>query len=287
MDNESVGQASAGNTAASAYRDLLPRVISGAVLAIGALVLTYWGLMAFALLILAVSLILCWEWGGVIRGKGLDLILAIHGGAVGLAIVLAGMGLPALGILALAIGALAIIGLQFGNNARLSALGVFYVGLPAVALLWFRGDARHGFAAVVFLFAAVWATDIGAYAAGRAIGGPKLWPAVSPKKTWSGLIGGVLAGALAGTFCAIFLADAPAALAAVTATVLAVISQCGDMAESALKRGFDVKDSSGLIPGHGGFMDRVDGLIAAVTAAAIFAMAGNIAAPAKALLFWS
>lgn len=287
MAKQSEELGSDGDAKASVYKDLLPRVISGTVLALGALALTYWGLVSFAALILVISLILCWEWGGVIRGgKGFDLVLAIHAGAVALAVVLAGMTLPVLALLALAVGALAIIGLQFGNNARLSALGVVYVGLAAVALLWFRADAPHGFAAVLFLFAAVWATDIAAYAAGRAIGGPKLWPAVSPKKTWSGLIGGVLAGTAAGTFCAIYFAGAPAGLAAFTAMVLALISQAGDMAESALKRGFDVKDSSDLIPGHGGFMDRVDGLIAAVAAAALFAILTNVAAPAKALLFW-
>lgn len=274
-------------SAASAFRDLLPRLISGAVLALGAIGLTYWGLLPFAVLVMAVALILCWEWASVVRGRWQDPTFLVHVLAVAAAVVLGALNMAGLALVVLAIGALAIVGLEFGNRSRLSAAGVLYAGLPAVGLLWFRGDDPHGFAAVMFLFLAIWSTDIGAYIAGRAIGGPKLWPAVSPKKTWSGLIGGVLSGGLAGMLCAIYLADAPAGTTALTAILLALISQGGDMAESALKRRFDIKDSSALIPGHGGFMDRVDGLIAAVVAAALFAIAVNAAAPATALLFWS
>ncbi len=272
--------------AKSAFIDLLPRIGSALVLAAVALALTYWGLGPFALLVGLVAVILSWEWGGMVRGKGLDGLFGVHAVIVILAVILGAKHLISLSAVVLLTGALIVGALRFGQKARLSAYGVFYAGLPAAALLWFRGDEPHGFFAIIFLFAVVWTTDIGAYAAGRAIGGPKLWSAVSPKKTWAGLLGGVGCAVLAGMLCATFLPGGSVVKLGITALLLALISQGGDLAESALKRRFDVKDSSSLIPGHGGFMDRVDGLVAAVVAAAIFALAVNAAAPARALLFW-
>ena len=266
--------------------DLAPRIISALVLAAVALGLTWWGLWPFLALVLTVAVILSWEWGGMIRGDGADSVFLVHGLAVAAALVLTALKLNGYAMLVLLIGCLIVGAMRFREKGKLSALGVFYAGLPAAALLWFRGDSTYGFYAIIFLFAVVWSTDIGAYAAGRAIGGPKLWPAVSPKKTWAGLIGGVSAAVIAAMICSAFMDGTPLARLSVTALLLALISQGGDLAESALKRGFDIKDSSTLIPGHGGFMDRVDGLIAAVVAAALFALAINAAAPARALLFW-
>jgi phosphatidate cytidylyltransferase len=146
-------------------------------------------------------------------------------------------------------------------------LGGLYIGLPGFALLWLR-DRPDGLEVFIWLLLVVWSVDIFAYVAGRSIGGPKLWPAVSPKKTWAGLIGGVLAAALVGG--ALAFADEgrdPVALG-VLAAILAVVAQAGDLLESAVKRRFGVKDASGIIPGHGGLLDRVDGLLAASLALA-------------------
>jgi len=133
---------------------------------------------------------------------------------------------------------------------------------------------------------AVWPTDTAAYVAGRLIGGPKLWPRVSPNKTWAGLIGGVAASAAAGAVFAWALAGKPVPSLVLGALALGFLTQAGDLLESALKRSFGVKTASALIPGHGGFLDRIDGLVVAATGAAIFAMIVNIHAPARALLFW-
>jgi phosphatidate cytidylyltransferase len=181
--------------------------------------------------------------------------------------------------------AIILVPLVFGRGARLSALGVFYVGLPAIALLWLRQDEPYGFAAVLLIFAIVWSSDIAAFAAGRAIGGPKLWPRISPNKTWSGLIGGVTAGALAAVLVGQAVGDAAPLRLGLVGLGLSLVAQMGDLAESALKRLFGRKDASDLIPGHGGFMDRMDSIVAVAVAAAVLALAVNAHAPARALLF--
>lgn len=151
----------------------------------------------------------------------------------------------------------------------LSASGLPYVTIGVVALAVLAGG-HEGRAALFFVVLAVWATDIGAYAAGRTIGGPKLAPRLSPKKTWAGLLGGMTASA---AVCVAVGATAggaaPLALAAVGA-VLAVVAQAGDLFESWAKRRAGVKDSSKLIPGHGGLLDRIDGLLTAAPACALF-----------------
>ncbi len=116
---------------------------------------------------------------------------------------------------------------------------------------------------ILWILFAVWATDIGAYAAGRAIGGPKLAPRISPNKTWAGLGGGVLAAILIGVAAGAVVSWAPSLELAILSGVLAVVAQGGDLFESGVKRHFGVKDSSNLIAGHGGFLDRLDGVLAA------------------------
>jgi phosphatidate cytidylyltransferase len=147
-------------------------------------------------------------------------------------------------------------------------LGIFYVGIPCAAIIWLRADAAVGLQQIFWIVALVIAADTGAYIAGRSIGGPKLAPRVSPNKTWAGLFGAVVSAAIVGAITALLM-DLPsvATLTAVSAG-LAVIEQMGDLAESAFKRHFGVKDASNIIPGHGGALDRVDGLIAVAAAVA-------------------
>ena len=154
------------------------------------------------------------------------------------------------------------------RNIKL-ALGIPYVCVPVVALMFLRGQAPYAYGLLLAFWALglVWATDIGAYFAGRSIGGPKLAPRVSPSKTWSGLGGGVLAALLTG-FLLYRFADLPIQLAAASG-LLAVAAQLGDLLESAMKRRAGVKDSSNLLPGHGGVMDRLDGVVAAAPFAAL------------------
>ena len=164
------------------------------------------------------------------------------------------------------------------------ALGVLYAGLPVLGLIVLRrqvgalpvGSHRfvEGIVFTTWALALVWATDIGAYFSGRAIGGPKLWPAVSPNKTWAGLIGGVVAASLLAAAMHVW-AGLPLRLTLAT-PVLAVLAQGGDLYESYLKRRAGVKDSGTLLPGHGGVMDRLDGLVPVAPVAAVLAVLPSI-----------
>jgi phosphatidate cytidylyltransferase len=162
--------------------------------------------------------------------------------------------------------------------------GVLYAGMPAISLVWLRGDAPLGLDSIVLLLLIVWGTDTGAFIAGRSIGGPRLWARVSPNKTWAGLVGGVCAASLCAAIYVTWIGTGVNGKVVALAAVLALVSQTGDLFESALKRAYGVKDASNLIPGHGGFMDRVDGLVFAAMAAAAFAAVVDPAHPARALL---
>jgi phosphatidate cytidylyltransferase len=260
------------------------RLASGIAFAALAFALTYAGPIPFAVLVLVCAMVISWEWGRLVRGVAFDLGFFVHAGAVAVGIVLAAAGYAALGLAAIVVAAIILIPLYMGRGARLSALGVFYVGLPAIALLWMRGDEPYGFTAVLFIFAVVWGSDTAAYAAGRTIGGPKLWPRISPNKTWAGFIGALAAGAASGAIFAALVPDANTLRLVLLGIGLAAVAQGGDLAESALKRLFHLKDASDLIPGHGGFMDRMDSLVAAATAAALLALVIDAHAPARALL---
>jgi phosphatidate cytidylyltransferase len=168
-----------------------------------------------------------------------------------------------------------------------AASGIAYALALFLSMWLLRGDSYLGLVAILFLFAVVWATDILAYFAGRTFGGPKLAPRISPKKTWSGMIGGVVGGVVAGLLLLKVAGLEFRMMHAVLAAVLSLASVFGDLFESAFKRRFAVKDSGHLIPGHGGFMDRLDGfLVAAAVAALIGVMHAGFSAAASGLLEW-
>jgi len=157
-----------------------------------------------------------------------------------------------------------------------TTLGVGYVGLPALALIWLRSMPDLGLSVLLWLLVVVWTTDTAAYFAGRAIGGPRLAPAISPSKTWAGLCGGMVGAALTGMLAAWLLGSGRLLLAGGLGALLAVVAQLGDLVESGVKRAAGVKDSGTLIPGHGGLLDRVDGLLfAAPTLALLGLIAGG------------
>lgn len=261
------------------------RIVSGLTLALMTLALLYAGPKSFAVLVLIVVLIMCWEWGRVVRGRKLDISFLVHATTACASVVLSAVGQPGLALALVLIGTITVFMLNLGTSARASATGVVYVALPAVSLLWLRADEPHGFSAVLLVFAIVWASDTAAFVAGKAVGGIKLWPSVSPNKTWAGLIFAIPASAVIGLVAAILLDHGAQAYVIVASIILGVVAQAGDLAESALKRGFGVKDSSDLIPGHGGFMDRMDGVVAVAAAAGVIALATNPMAPAHGLLF--
>jgi phosphatidate cytidylyltransferase len=223
------------------------------------------------LLVAAVGGILAWEWArlcnrGHLSFAGVLLIVLVLL-AVALAVFMRDMtGIWALVSSAALVAALAR--LEHDTRPYWLGFGALYIGLPCLAILWIRGHPGGGLATLLWMFALVWAIDTGAYAAGRLIGGPKLAPTISPNKTWAGLIGGVLAATAVG-FAAYSLLPAGNSLwLAPLSAVLALVEQAGDLFESAAKRQAGVKDSSGLIPGHGGALDRLDGLLAVSAAVA-------------------
>lgn len=156
-----------------------------------------------------------------------------------------------------------------GRDPIWLAAGLVYIALPCGALLWLRGDGFTGMITILWLFLVVWSADIGAYLSGRAIGGPKLAPRISPKKTWAGFIGGILAASVVAGAFVFFWEDGSPIVLALWGAAVGVASQAGDLLESAAKRYFGVKDSSNLIPGHGGILDRVDALVTGALALAL------------------
>jgi phosphatidate cytidylyltransferase len=188
-------------------------------------------------------------------------------------------------LVVLAIGLVAV-GLMTAERRNWTAAGFLYAAVAEIASVLLRLDAAKGFVALVFVLVIVWVTDSGGYFAGRGIGGPKLWPRVSPKKTWAGAIGGFVASlAVGGAFAALDLGKAGPLL--MISGALSVVSQLGDLFESAVKRRFGVKDSSQIIPGHGGLLDRLDGFVAAVAVAALFGfLRGGADGVGRGLMVW-
>ncbi|MEL7048242.1 MAG: phosphatidate cytidylyltransferase [Pseudomonadota bacterium] len=285
MTDQSLNAFLNGRWAPKSFRDLRPRLISGFMMLGGALAFLFAGSFPFALLVLVVALIMSWEWGRLVRAASIDKSYLIHAIAVATALMFAITGQPWAALIAIAIGAAALLPLNYGTNGRLSAFGVAYVGVPAIALIILRGDAFEGALAVLLVFILVWSADIAAFVGGRLVGGYKLWPSVSPNKTWAGFVFGVVASLAAALIFALTVTGAPLLYSGALGLGLGVLSQAGDLAESALKRGHGVKDASDLIPGHGGVMDRMDGIVIVATVAVLMALMVDAAAPAHALLF--
>ena len=270
--------------------ELVKRILSGIALSVTALGLTLYSPASFLVLILVGTAVMAWEWRNMVsRGtaSGASLTaLGIHSVATLGAVTLTylGQGLSGLGLVGL--GALLLLAVP-ANSDRLHAfIGPIYTGLPAMALVWLRSDADYGVVAVLFVLLLVWMADIGAYAAGRTFGGPKLAPRISPNKTWSGALGGLLGSALVALAVGAYLDGIAVLPIVIVAIILAIASQIGDLYESSVKRRFGIKDSSNLIPGHGGILDRVDGLIAAAVVAGTIALFFNSVHPGHAILVW-
>lgn len=264
--------------------DFATRLLAGLAMAAVAAGFTFSGTVPFAVLVAAVAMLLSWEWSRLVHGREADAVVVVTVVTAGAAAVLAAVGFVGLGLLALPIGAILAMLLSLGRNSVFSALGVFYAGLPAVALIWLRSDVALGLLAVIFVIVIVATSDTVAFITGRLLQGPRLWPRVSPNKTWSGLIGALLASTVVAALFWFAVPGASAVRLAATGTVLSLVAQAGDLAESAIKRRFGAKDTSTLIPGHGGIMDRVDGLVAAASAVGLAAFVINVHSPAHALL---
>ena len=266
--------------------ELGKRIASGivmAALAIGVVMLGGW---PFALFWAAAALGVFWEWSTIVTG-GAAAARTVGAAALIIAALAAGAGQLYAAVLVLAAAAAGVAGVCAPSRRLWGAAGIAYAGAVLIAPVALRRDPESGLVVILFLFSVVWTTDILGYFIGRAIGGAKLAPYVSPKKTWSGACGGTL-GALAAGLAIVYIADNAAPVpAACIALVLSIVSQAGDLFESAVKRRFGVKDASHVIPGHGGLMDRLDGFIAATSVAALIGlMRGGPDAAARGLLLW-
>jgi phosphatidate cytidylyltransferase len=238
------------------------------VLAPIAVAIAYAGGWLWTVLVTVAAIGLYLEWLAIVgaaRQMG-----AVAPGVVGLAIAGCCMALgridAALVPLALGFAGVALFSME---RRGWTAAGFGYAAAAQLASVLVRLDRFWGFVALILIFLVVWVTDIGGYFAGRGIGGPKLWPRVSPKKTWAGAVGGFAASLVVTAGFALFGLGRAVPLL-VLGAALSIVSQLGDLFESAVKRRFGVKDSSRIIPGHGGLLDRLDGFVAAVVLAAIF-----------------
>jgi phosphatidate cytidylyltransferase len=262
------GEAAPASIGEQGSRKLLMRILAALVLAPAAAAIAYVGGALWTLLVTLAAVGLYVEWLMIV-GTARDRRVVASGVA---ALLIAGLCL-AIGRIDAALSALALgaaaVALLSPHRRIWNAAGFLYAAAAEVAAVLVRLDKAWGFFALILILLVVWVTDIGGYFAGRGIGGPKLWPRVSPKKTWAGAVGGFAASlAVAGGFAAFgFGKTGPLLL---LGAILSIASQLGDLFESAVKRRFGVKDSSQIIPGHGGLMDRLDGLVAAVVLAAIF-----------------
>jgi phosphatidate cytidylyltransferase len=261
------GEAAPAAVVEQGSRNLLMRVIAALVLAPLAIAIAYAGGWLWLGFVTLAAIGLYVEWLTVVGARTPRVMAAGIATLLGVAMWL-GIGRIGATYIIAALG-VAVAALLSPRRRGWAALGGCYAFAALIASIVVRLDQVWGFTALMFVLLIVWVTDIGGYFAGRGIGGPKLWPRVSPKKTWAGAIGGFGASlVVAAGFAAFGVGKAGPLL--LLGAVLSIASQLGDLFESAVKRRFDVKDSSHIIPGHGGLLDRLDGFVAAVIVAAIF-----------------
>jgi phosphatidate cytidylyltransferase len=279
------GEAAPAAASGSDKRNLAMRIAVAAVLIPLAVAIAYAGGWLWIVLVTLAAIGLFVEWLAIVGLAGATRVTVP--GVVALAVAGLCLALHRLDValIVLAVGLAAVAAMARGRR-NWAAAGFLYAAAAEMASVLVRLDPVMGFAALMFVLLIVWVTDSGGYFAGRGIGGPKLWPRVSPKKTWAGAIGGFAASlAVAGGFAAFDLGKAGPLL--LLSAVLSAVSQLGDLFESAVKRRFGVKDSSHIIPGHGGLMDRLEGFVAAVVMAALLGLLrGGADGVGRGLMIW-
>lgn len=271
------------------WGDLGVRTASAVVLIPAAIACAWLGGIWFKGFVLLLAGLIAHEWTAMVHPRNFTQYALHMAAALSGAVLpdLAGIGIALLVILGLALVSIFMARKEDPDSSKWRYFGIFYVGFPALAFVLLRSDSHYGFAAILWVFLIVWSADTLAYFAGRIIGGPRLAPVISPKKTWAGL-GGAVAGSALVSFIFAWVTQLNGIWTlAILAGVLAVVEQAGDLFESSLKRFHGVKDSGRLIPGHGGIIDRVDGLIAVAVAAALIGVFHEQGAnAARGLLRW-
>lgn len=234
-----------------------------------ALFAVWYGGLLFDLLVAAAAAIMAWEWGHLTQSAG-GKSRSPYQAALGLVtVLLSGLAGYGSALVVFIIGLVLVDRLERTEDRSQgiwSTGGLIWITLPCIGLVWLRHDPVVGMQMVLWILATVWATDIAAYAVGRTVGGPRLAPRISPAKTWSGLAGGAVASAVVGCVANLVIGGSHWLAFTAIGALLALVEQAGDLAESYAKRRFGAKDSGSLIPGHGGLLDRLDGLLAVVIA---------------------
>jgi len=248
-------------------RNLIVRVVVAALLAPLAVMFAFVGGWLWVLLSTLVAIGLFYEWHAIVNSEADPKSFAAGVIALEMTGLALWFGWSGIASSAVIVG-LTLVGLLSGENRWWNVAGLAYTAAALVGSSLVRLDESAGFYALMFTLLVVWASDIGGYFAGRTVGGPKLWPRISPNKTWAGSIGGLLLS-LGVAAVAAALGWGRAVPLVLLALALSISSQLGDLFESAVKRHFGVKDSSQLIPGHGGLLDRLDGFVAAIVVAAV------------------
>lgn len=276
---------SATSETAKGSSNLYMRVVAALVLAPLTIAIAWIGGWPWAFIVIAAAALLYFEWLMIVGASGNRFAVATGVAALAIAGVCLMMRRTDLALGLVAAG-IALAAVAARGQRGWAASGLVYAAAALIASIVVRRDADFGFVALMFVLLVVWVTDIGGYFAGRGIGGPKLWPRVSPKKTWAGAIGGlVLALVVAAAFAWLGFGGMLALL--LLGAVLSIVSQLGDLFESAIKRRFDVKDSSHIIPGHGGLLDRLDGFVAAIVFAALIGfLRGGLDGVGRGFMVW-
>jgi phosphatidate cytidylyltransferase len=266
-------------------RNLVMRIAAAAVLIPFAVAIAYAGGWLWAALVTLTAIGLFVEWLSIVGLAGATRVMVPGVAALAISGICFAVGRIDAALIVLGVGLVAVASIV-PERRDWAAAGFLYASAAEIASVLVRLDPIKGFAALMFVLLIVWVTDTGGYFAGRGIGGPKLWPRVSPKKTWAGAVGGLAASlAVAAGFAAFGFGRAGPLL--VLSGVLSVVSQLGDLFESAVKRRFGVKDSSHIIPGHGGLMDRLDGYVAVVVVAALLGfLRGGADGVGRGLMVW-
>ena len=257
---------------------LWPRILTSIVLIPSALFAVYAGGWVLAVWAAAAGLAMAREWVKIVhREPAPGWRLALHAAAIVVSQALLQFGRPDYAMPSIFLLALVgnVYAQRLGERSIWTVMGIVFIAIPCLAFVELRMLPAYGLETVIWILCIVWATDSAAYLAGSALGGPKLAPMISPNKTWVGAVSGLAAGMLAGMVLAQLAGHAPREAYVLACAAVSLLTQCGDLAESFLKRTFGVKDASDLIPGHGGALDRLDGLIVATSGVALFVYAAG------------
>jgi phosphatidate cytidylyltransferase len=272
---------------AAPSHNLLLRVVSAVVMAPAAVFVAWLGDWPFVVFWAVAAIAVLWEWLTLVAGPRYPFMLASSALAIAIAGLVSWRHRPISALLLVGLGAIGAAIFAPRERRFWITAGIAYAGGMLLAPILLRADANYGLSAILLLFAVVWSTDVLAYFAGRAIGGPKLAPMISPKKTWSGAIVGTAGAIVVAVAAAGLLGGLDKGTIAAVALLLSVMAQLGDLLESWLKRRFGAKDASQLIPGHGGVMDRLDGFWAAALAGCVVGIfRSGFDNAARGLLVW-